>query len=359
MRIGIDITKALGRPDGIGNYVTGLASALMEIDRQNEYLLYSPVEQHSSAEVARRFPGAAPNFAYRGSSPPGADRIDVFHVTAHRVPVGMRAPLLFTLYDLSFLTHPDCHTIGNRLLCLAGLARAAAAGARVQAISDATRQDARQLLALRDVAVVHPAAHARFRPQERAAVDAVLARHGLARPYVLSVGVLEPRKNLAGLLAGFARLPAEPAVTLAVAGPAGWLVADPRQLAVESGAGERVRLLGEVPDEDLPALYAGAELLVYPSLHEGFGLPVLEAMSCGTPVVVSRVPALAELVGEAGILVEPEPQAIADGIAALLGDPTRRAELSAAGLERAAAFSWHRAAAATLELYRGLAAGPS
>ena len=141
-------------------------------------------------------------------------------------------------------------------------------------------------------AVVHPAAHARFRPQERAAVDAVLARHGLARPYVLSVGVLEPRKNLAGLLAGFARLPAEPAVTLAVAGPAGWLVADPRQLADESGAGERVRLLGEVPDEDLPALYAGAELLVYPSLHEGFGLPVLEAMSCGTPVVVSRVPAL-------------------------------------------------------------------
>jgi glycosyltransferase involved in cell wall biosynthesis len=356
MRIGIDIAKALGRPDGIGNYVGGLVSALMAIDPENDYLLYALGERRSADDVARRFPDAPGNFELRAGHP-AADRLDVFHVTMHRVPDGMRAPLLFTLYDLSFLTHPDCHTLANRLDCLTGLARAAAAGARLQAISEATRQDARQVLGLRDVAVVHPAAHARFRPQEPAAVEAVLARHGLARPYLLSVGVLEPRKNVAGLLAAFARLPAELTLTLVVAGPTGWLAEDPRRLVADSGRGERVRLLGEVPAEDLPALYAGAELLVYPSLYEGFGLPVLEAMSCGTPVVASNVPALAEVAGAAAILVEPDPEAIAAGIAAALRDPARRAELAAAGLARAAEFSWQRTAAATLELYRSTAAG--
>ena len=357
MRIGIDVDKTLGRPDGIANYAAGLVAGLMEIDRESEYLLYALGERRSAAEFQRRFPEAPDNFVFRERVAPAADGLDVFHVTMHRLPAGLRAPMLFTLYDLSFVTHPETHTLENRLLCLTALARAAAGGARLQAISEATRQEARQVLGLRDVAVVHPAADRRFRPQPPEAVAGVLARHGLARPYVLSVGVLEPRKNLAGLLAAFARLPAEPPVTLAVAGPRGWLDRDPRELAAESGRADRVRFLGEVPAEDLPALYCGAELLAYPSLHEGFGLPALEAMACGTPVLASRVPALVELVREAGVLVETTPGGIAAGLAVLLGDAARRAELSAAGLARAAEFSWRRTAEATLDLYRNTAAG--
>jgi glycosyltransferase involved in cell wall biosynthesis len=357
MRIGIDIAKALGRPDGIGNYVGDLVSALMETDQANAYFLYSPGVPRTEGGVERRFPAAPPSFVFRGGRQPAADGLDVYHATAHAVPAGLVAPLVFTIYDLSFLTHPDCHTLDNRFLCLTGLARAAAAGARMVAISEATRQDARRLLALRDVTVVYPAAHERFRPQEPAAVAEVLARHGLARPYVLSVGVLEPRKNLAGLVEAFGRLVDQPAVTLAVAGPTGWLDGDPRGLAAASGRAERIRFLGEVPAEDLPALYSGAEVLAYPSLYEGFGLPVLEAMACGTPVVASRVASLPEVVGEAGILVDPEPDAIAAGMRELLGDRRRRDELAAAGLARAATFSWRRAASATLELYRRAAAG--
>lgn len=360
MRIGIDVSKALGRPDGIASCTKGLVEGLMALDRENAYRLFPLLEPATPEGFARAFPAAPPNFTFSTARRPAPGEVEVFHATAYGVPEGCDAALVFTLYDLSFLSHPHCHTLDNRLHCLTGLARALAAGATLLAVSAATRREAGRLLAVPEarVPIVHPAAGERFRPQEPGAVDRVLSRHGLSLPYVLTVGVLEPRKNLRGLLEAWSLLPAElrSSHRLAAAGPAGWLADDPRLLARELGIAEGVRFLGEVPAEDLPALYAGAEVFAYPSLAEGFGLPALEAMACGAPVVASALSSLPEVVGEAGVLVDPASAAsIRDGLAGLLTDPARRRELARAGIARAAGFTWERAARETLAVYRAAA----
>ena len=202
---------------------------------------------------------------------------------------------------------------------------------------------------------------ARFNPaRDAASIDAAAARYGLPKRYVLAVGTLEPRKNLTTLLRAFARLregsAVDPAVGLVIAGARGWLD-DPIFEAVQSLGLERaVNFPGFVDDDDLPALYQGAELFVFPSLHEGFGLPLLEAMACGVPVVASNASALPEVAGGAALLVDPhDAEALAQAIARVLGDEALRARLRDAGVARAAQFSWQTAARRTLDAYASLA----
>ena len=172
---------------------------------------------------------------------------------------------------------------------------------------------------------------------------------------MLSLGTVEPRKNLATLVAAFGRLPDALRQThlLVVAGAEGWLRVDPESLAAAAGVGDRLRCLGAVDEADLPLLYAGAAAFAYPSLYEGFGLPPLEAMACGAPVVTSNTSSLPEVVGEAAVLVDPTSvDSVRDGLAAVLADGERRRALRAAGLARAAEFSWERTARETLAVYR-------
>lgn len=358
MRIGIDMSKALGRPDGVGRYTAGLVRALMALDGENHYRLY-PLFQEPEPEAFRaRFPGAPERFALQSRRRPGPGEVDVFHATTHSVPVGLAAPLVFTLYDLSFLSHPHCHTLGNRLHCLRGTARALARGARLVAISESTRRDAVELLgvAAEEVEVIYPGIEEGLRPPGAEERARVLAHHGLGEPFVLTVGTLEPRKNLVTLLAAFAALPGElrRGHRLAVVGGEGWLERDPRTLAREAGLEEgEVRFLGAVDDAHLPALYAGAAAFAYPSLYEGFGLPPLEAMACGAPVVAARTSSLPEVLGDAALLVEPtDAGALRDALAAVLTDAERSAALRAAGRERAERFTWARAAEGMLAVYR-------
>ena len=358
MRVGIDISKALRRLDGIGRAIQGLVRGLMAVDRDNDYRLY-PVHEPATAERFHEvFPEAPPNFVFTPERRPAAGEVDVFHATTYSVPHGLSARLVLTVYDLTFLTHPQFHTLTNRLHCLRGLARAISAGARLIAISRHTRQDLVRLLALDEAAipVVYLAAEPRFAPPPAAEVRAGLAqRFGLTEPYVLSLGTVEPRKNLTTLMAAFERLPDQLRDThlLVVAGAEGWLAADHRSLAAAAGVGDRVRWLGAVADADLPLLYAGAAAFAYPSLYEGFGLPPLEAMACGAPVVASNSSSLPEVVGEAAVLVDPTSvESVRDGLASVLADEALRRSLRAAGLARAAEFSWERTARETLAVYR-------
>jgi glycosyltransferase involved in cell wall biosynthesis len=192
--------------------------------------------------------------------------------------------------------------------------------------------------------VVPLAADDRFRPDgPRASVE--------GRPYVLGVGTLEPRKNLPRLVEAFAALRPETRDhrVLALVGPLGWETGE--TLDAIGRHAPLVRTLGSVPDEELPALYRGADLFAYPSLYEGFGLPVLEAMACGTPVLTSSVSSLPEVAGDAAIYVDPtDTYAIHDGLASGLSDAALRGRLSQAGLERAPEFSWARTAAETIDL---------
>jgi glycosyltransferase involved in cell wall biosynthesis len=177
-------------------------------------------------------------------------------------------------------------------------------------------------------------------------VREVLARHGIAKPYILFTSTIEPRKNILGLLEAYAALPQELRTShgLVLVGGKGWLDSQ-----IHRRLGELrhldIRLTGYVEDRDLPALYSGASVFVYPSFYEGFGMPPLEAMACGVPVVTSRNSSLPEVVGDAGILIDPgDPAAITQAICEVLGSPARAADLSRRGLERSRAFRWDESA---------------
>ena len=207
--------------------------------------------------------------------------------------------------------------------------------------------------------IVPHGVHGRFHPIEPGAASAVARSYGLAEPYLLYVGTRQPRKNLPVLLAAFRQLlEALPIYQLAIAGPgsSGDRVEDHiRALDLSS----RVRLLGPVPDEELPAIYGAAQLLVFPSLHEGFGLPVLEAMACGTPVVCSDAASLPEVAGDAAVLVHADdPKLVSEAMMRVLADRSLWLALRSRGLDRARNFTWDRVARETVNVYRAVMARP-
>ena len=263
-----------------------------------------------------------------------AERLDVLHCPTYRGPLGSPVPLVVTVHDLAVFRHPEAFNRRSRTYSRAVVPRVLAAARRVIAVSEFTRRELREVLGIPDakIRVVPNAVGPEFDP------------HGTADTgeYVLAVGTLEPRKNLARLVEATRAARVE----LRVVGARGWG-------GVEV-SGNGVRWLGDVPDDRLAELYRGAVCVAYPSLYEGFGLPVLEAMACGVPVVTSAGGATEEVAGGAAILVDPsDPASIAAGLEEA---SSRRDELARLGLDRARAFSWAETAAATADVYREAAA---
>jgi glycosyltransferase involved in cell wall biosynthesis len=271
--------------------------------------------------------------------------VDVVHATAH-VASASRAPWVATVHDLHFLHEPDHFTPrGVRVFTrFVELVRAEAAA--VVCPSEATRSDC--VDAGIDAARLHvvpwAVADAPARPE---AVDQARRRHGLDRPYVLFAGTVEPRKNVGRLVEAFARLGPVDA-ELVLVGPEGWG-------GIDTGSARR---LGFLPRAELAALYAGAAAVCYPSLREGFGLPVLEAMAQGAPVVTSATTSTAEVAGDAAVLVDPEDvDQLAAALARLLADPELGRRVGAAARERAAGYTWARTAEGVVGAYRAAVGG--
>jgi alpha-1,3-rhamnosyl/mannosyltransferase len=365
VRIGLDVGKALGALDGIGRYTRGLLAGLRELEAELsgatrfEYVLYPLFRCERTLEVAELI-GDQEGFTVARRAVPAPGEVDLFHATAWAVPATYRGPLALTLYDLTFLTLAEAHTEQNRAHCLIGLSRALARGAGLCAISRSVRDEAARRLGLAPerIEVAAPAVDRRFSPAARDAVERARERLGIDRAYVLAVGTFEPRKNLRGLLEAWARLPAavREGHRLVLAGGAGWATSagiEPlARLAERLGISAEVLELGRVSDDLLPALYSGAALFAYPSLGEGFGLPPLEAMACGTPVVASDRPALPEALGDAAVLVDAEaPDLLAGAMASVLSDPERARAMRDAGLRRAAGYSWRSTAEAVRRLW--------
>ena len=265
------------------------------------------------------------------------DGVDVLHCPTQRAPVRSRVPLVVTVHDLAVLRHPQTFNRWTRGYSRRVLPRVARAATRLITVSDFTR---REVLELLDA----PEEKVRVIPN---AVGEPFTAEGEATEgdYVLAVSTLEPRKNLPRLVEGYRRAGLN-GLPLLVAGAAGW-----GGVRVE---GDGVRWLGEVRDEELARLYRGARCVAYVSLYEGFGLPVLEAMACGTPVVAARSEALEEVSGGAAVLVDPlDPDAIGAGLAEAI---ERREELRERGLARARAFDWRDVARQTVAVYREAAA---
>jgi glycosyltransferase involved in cell wall biosynthesis len=372
LKIGIDARLAAAPRTGIGSYTGSLVEALGRIDGPDQFVLFSdkplPVtpEQRFTSTVLP----VKQRLLWTFGALPGAcraRRLDLFHGTSNfELPAFAGCPLVATVHDLIPLRCPGAVSRQYRLLFRVLIARALRAARLVMTDAEYTRREIleRFPVAPNQVVTVPLAAGPAFTPDpDPAGRRRVCARHGLEGRYLLFVSVFEPRKNIPLLVDAFEifrrEYPHGQAFQLALAGGAGWRGAEIAESVRRRGLEPAVRLLGYVPDEDLPWLYRGAELAVAPSQYEGFGLSALEAMACGTPVLAADASSLPEVVGGAGELFAPGDSALlARRIAEITAAPERCAAMRERGLARAADFSWDRTARRVLEVYREAARFP-
>ena len=373
MRIGFDATPA-AQGAGVGRYTWSLLRALLAAasGESDEYVLVLARGAHPP-KLPTELSGvrtkglllserACDVLWHRARLPLPLDwwvpGLDVFHSPNFLLPPLRAAAGVVTVHDLSFLKLP--HLAYPRLAAYlqraigSSLERAAA----IVADSENTAADLVSVCGVPadKVRVVYPGVDAKFSPaKEEGEASRLAKRYSLAGPYLLAVGTIEPRKNYPAAIEAFLKVRGYGLFggEFVIAGGEGWLAEESMQ-AVRRAEGH-VRLLGRVPEEDLPALYRGAVALVYPSFYEGFGLPPLEAMACGTPVVVARTSSLPEVVGGAGLYCSTSSPSIAEALAELVSDEGLRTSLAAAGIERARLFSWERTAAEVREVYAQIA----
>ena len=364
MIVGFDATTLTGRISGVGYYTARLMDSLANGAGEGvvrRLVVFSnrpvPVEQTEKVQVyeRRRF---AVRSVWMQLVLPGIlrdVRPDVVHFTNYLAPLAGRVPYLVSFHDMSLSLLPQCHTLKKRLLTSSLIPSVARKARMILTPSESTRRDVVRLLRVDPgrVRVIPYAASPSFRPVA-AGPEELERLYGIRPPYFLYVGTLEPRKNLARALRAFASVAGTlPDCRFVIAGQRGWRYAEVLQAAEDPVLRGRVEFLGYLPEERLPLLYAHAHALVYPSLYEGFGLPVVEAMACGTPVLTSRSSSLAEIGEGAALLADPmDEKALADALHALATDAELRATLRARGLERARTFSWERTGRETVAAYR-------
>jgi glycosyltransferase involved in cell wall biosynthesis len=351
----LDVSAVPAQPVGAGVYTIAVARGLAERADIDLHLL----ARQSDGE---RWPMLVPGAVVHTEVPDrrvlrlaweqtGAERIaravnpDVWHGPHYTMPLRSPVPAVVTIHDLTFFDHPEWHE-RSKVIYFRRMIRAAAKRAAVLiCVSEYT---AGRLRALCDpqgevLVIPHGVDHSRFNPNGNVDDDlALLAAHGITPPYLAFAGTIEPRKNLPALVAAFAKVSAaHPEVRLVLAGGDGWGTKATRAAIAESGVATRILRPGYLAGETLVALFRHAAAITYPSLEEGFGLPALEALACGTPLVTSAGTALGEVAGDAALLVSPTDEAaLAAALATVLDDPATAARLRAAGPARAAQFTW-------------------
>lgn len=376
MRIGIDCRTILnperGEKAGIGHYTYYLVKHLLKVDKKNEYVLYFDYTYPEPREflnvpnvTVRHFPFSR----YKRYLPFGyahilitaelkRDRLDVFHAPANIIPYGYKRPSVVTVHDLAIYKHPEWFPEGQdfskRVLVPSSLQRAR----KIIAVSQSTRQDVKKIFGVPEakIKVVYEGLSKEKRVTTQGRV-AVQNRYKLAPNYVFTVGVLEPRKNLPGLIKAFDAIVNSnwkkwKDWQLVIAGAKGWKYDDTMRAIKDAKCGSCIRYIGYVSHEEKVALMSGASVFAFPSLWEGFGLPVLEAMGMGVPVLSSDVSAIPEVAQGAALLINPKkPTEIQAGLKELMTSPDRRQELAELGKVRAQSFSWTEVARETLKIY--------
>ncbi|MHB0914237.1 MAG: glycosyltransferase family 4 protein [Thermoleophilia bacterium] len=367
-RIGIDAHAIGSMLTGNETYIANLVDSLLKVESEHEYILYltdseaarKTAARYPQAEVVQirpswpllRIPLVMPVLAKR-------NKIELLHVQYVGPPL-INVPVVATIHDISFETHPEFFSFRERLQFKATFRLTARLCRKVLTISEHSRRDLIEIYGLPEdkVVVAYLAASPVFRPlaeDGEAGLRTVKEKYGVGDDYLLSVGNLQPRKNMVRMIKAYAMLrDLRPDIKckLVIVGKKAWKHDPILSFVSRSPWASDIILTGYVPEHDLALLYAGARIFLYPSIYEGFGLPPLEAMACGTPVVVSDRTSLPEVVGDAGIKVNPfDINAIAAAIAALILEPGMAKAYGEAGLKRSSMFSWSKCAESTLAVY--------
>ena len=366
MRIAIDAHSVGNKLGGNESYAKNLIEALAQIDKVNQYTIFV-----TKREARERFSNRWPNFQVR-TTPPHTpfvripltlsaelrrNRVDVLHVQFTAPPFSP-CPVVVSIHDLSFEHLPQTFKRRSRMQLRLTVRRSARNAAQVIALSEHARADliATYNLQPEKVNVVPLAAPDAFAPvRDDNELQRVRQIYGIDRDYILSVGSIQPRKNLRRLIEAYYLLrqqqPEGKLPQLVLVGKNAWLYDETLQSLKDRDLGSIV-LTGYVPEADLPALYSGALCFIYPSYFEGFGLPPLEAMKCGAPVIVGNKTSLPEVVGEAALMIDPfDVSAIAAAIQRVISDSDFRSELRVKGMQRAKQFDWKETARRTLAVY--------
>jgi glycosyltransferase involved in cell wall biosynthesis len=361
MLIGIDASRTTAtRRTGTENYSLHLIRALLTLDRVHQMRLY-----FRAAPPPDLFPGDPQQHVIpfprlwthvRLSWEMFRQPPDVLFVPSHVLPLVHPPCSVVTVHDLGYHYYPEAHTLSQNVYLRWSTRYNARASSRVLADSAATRRDLLRYYRIPEekVIVVYPGRDEDLSPVTDPAVLAgVRTCHGLSARYLLYVGTLQPRKNLARLIQAFAALLQQPNpdLQLVITGQKGWLYHEILDQVRKLGLKDRVVLTGYVPKADLQALLSGALAFVFPSLHEGFGFPVLEAMACGTPVVCSNASSLPEVAGDAALLVNPlDTEALTEALARIVTDAGLRSELVRRGFRQMQQFSWRHCAWETMRV---------
>jgi len=367
VHIAIDAHSVGAQLAGNETYAANLIEALAEVDKKNQYTIY--VTKRSAVD---RFANRWPNVKVKRTLPHTPlvripitlsaelrrNPVDLLHVQ-YTSPPRCPCPVVATIHDLSFEHLPETFNRRSRAQLRLTVRRTARNAAQILTLSEFSRRDIIDTYKIdpERVSVTPAAAPPNFAPvTDETELRRIRMTYAIERDYILALGSIQPRKNLVRLIKAYSLLSQDRAQTelplLVLAGKRGWLESETLRAAETSIARKNIRFIGYVPDADLPGLYSGASCFAYPSIFEGFGLPVVEAMQCGTPVIAGDRTSLPEIVGDAGVLVDPfDENTIAAALIRLISDPDGRAELREKSFQRARRFSWTKTARLTLEAY--------
>lgn len=358
MRIGINAalysTRDGYRQTGISRYISELIDGLGRVKAPGDDVFLfgqntGPIKENPLARILWEQSLMPVNIAAR--------RLDVFHTPIGAVPVLGKAPSVVTVHDLAFLKYPDQLPQSRRAWLIAATRISARRAAKIITVSQATANDLMEWLDIpaERIEAIPLATSRKVQRVQGTSLDMFRMKWEVENPYILAVGTLEPRKNLPTLLRAFAKIKDQIEHDLVLVGPEGWLTGELKATLEELSLGDRVRLTGFVSDEELGGWYSGADLFAFPSFYEGFGLPTVEAMHCGTPVLCSDNSVFPEVVGDAGVLIPADDvDAWAESMVSLLQDESWRMELRTRGFERAKLFSWDRTAQETYDVYKAV-----
>jgi glycosyltransferase involved in cell wall biosynthesis len=372
MHIGIDATPLPPNPVGAGNYIIHLVRALASVETEHKFTIFAQYAGRELIDVPEK-----PNIKWIILSDKNPERrliweqialpklvrragVELLHSLHYTRPLVLSCASVVTFHDLTFFLFPELHTRAKRIFFPLTMRFSARQADALLSASESTRRDAIRLLHIPEEKIFTTplGVNEEFHVISDAAIlESCRLRYELPDKFILFVGLLEPRKNLPLLIRAYARLvEIENPPDLVIVGRTGWGYADIMQQIDALDLKEKVHFTGYVPAQDMPIIYNLAQLFVYPSIYEGFGLPPMEAMACGTPVITTDVSAMRDHVGDAGILIpSQDEEALVQAIQEILHDPDLRKRLSERGRQQAANFTWNRTALETLKVYQYVA----